>query len=92
MGGDCSQSGCEKAAFVLGLVSNVDGFDEMHIQHSPLQEPDGFRILGVDLEAGLTPWHLGVVDCSLQLLTAKGVVCQLQHHMYAFRPWLCFSL
>ena len=43
-GGNCedSQSGCKEAAFVLGLLCNINGFDEVHIQDAPLQESDGF--------------------------------------------------
>lgn len=43
-GGECedSQSGCKEAAFVFGLLRNINGFDEVHIQDAPLQEPDGF--------------------------------------------------
>ena len=36
-----SQSGCQEAAFVFGLLSDINGLDEVHIQHPPLQEPDG---------------------------------------------------
>lgn len=37
-----SQSGGKEAAFVLGLVGEVNSLDEVHIQHPPLQEPDSF--------------------------------------------------
>ena len=30
-----SQSGCQEAAFVFGLLSDINGLDEVHIQHPP---------------------------------------------------------
>lgn len=37
-----SQSGCKEAAFIFGLDGNINSFDEVHVQHSALQESDGF--------------------------------------------------
>ena len=74
------QPGCKEAALVFGLVSDVNSLDEVHIQHAPLQELHGFRILRVYLMTRLPARQLGVVNGRLQLIAAKCMVGELQQH------------
>ena len=40
-----SQSASHEASLVLGLGTDIDGLDEVHIQHTALQKSDGLAVL-----------------------------------------------
>ena len=70
------QSAGHEAAFVLWLGADVNGLDEVHIQHAPLEESNGLTVLGLQPTAG-APFSLGLTH-SLQLLAPKHMIRQLQ--------------
>ena len=70
------QSAGHEPAFVFWLGADVNGLDEVHIQHAPLEESDGLTVLGLQLTAG-APFSLGLAH-SLQLLAPKHMIRQLQ--------------